>query len=147
MEKWKPIPSFPGYLASTEGRIKGPKGILRPHLGKHGYYTFKPGRKNRTTYVHRAVAETWLIKTGPVVNHKNHIKTDNTVNNLEWCTYKHNTACSNLLHGHNKTKLTQDDKIKICVDYASGNFSQRQLAKTFGVTQKTIFNVLRSEKR
>jgi len=144
MHEWKSIPSCPGYSASNTGSIKGPRGVLKPYLSKMGYYTFKPGRKGKTTYVHRAVAEAWLEPTGAVVNHINHIKTDNRVCNLEWCTTQHNVACSNLVHGHNKAKLSKEDKTAIVSEYHRGGVSQRQLAKKFGVTQRTIYNVLRS---
>jgi hypothetical protein len=95
-------------------------------------------------YVHRAVAETWLERTGPCVNHINHLKTDNRVCNLEWCTAKHNIACSNAVHGHNHAKLTKEDRTEIVLEYKRGGISQRQLGKKYGVTQKAIYNVLRS---
>lgn len=141
---WRPIPSCPGYFASEEGSIKGPKGVLKPYLAKVGYFTFKAGHGKPNLYVHRAVAEAWLEKTGPVVNHINHIKTDNRVVNLEWCTVKYNVGCSNALHGHNKAKLTKEDKLVITEAYNRGDVSQRQLAKKFQVSQRTIYNVLRS---
>ena len=121
--------------------------MLRGWLGKNGYYTFRPGQKGKSTYVHRAVAEAWLEKTGPVVNHINHIKTDNRVCNLEWCTTQYNISCSNLVYGHNKAKLSKEDKTAIVSEYTRGGVSQRQLAKKFGVTQRTIYNVLRSAQR
>ena len=147
MVEWRPIQSCPGYFAGSDGAIKGPKGVLKPYLAKVGYYTFRPGHKKPTTYVHRVVAEAWLEQTGPVVNHINHIKTDNRVSNLEWCTIKHNVHCSNAVHGHNKAKLTEEDKTSIIQEYQRGGVSQRQLGKKFGVTQRTIYNVLRSSQR
>lgn len=144
MVDWRPIPSCPGYLASNDGLIQGPRKIMRGWLGKNGYHTFRPGKGRVNVLVHRAVAEAWLEKTGPVVNHINHVKTDNRVSNLEWCTYKHNNQRSNAVHGHNKAKLTKEDKFLITQEYQRGGISQRQLGKKFGVTQRTIYNVLRS---
>lgn len=144
MEVWKPIPSCPGYYASASGTVKGPRGILRGWLGKNGYYAFRPGRHRTNVYVHRAIAEAWLKITGPYVNHINHIKTDNRICNLEWCTARHNTACSNALYGHNHAKLTEDAKKAIVLEYKNGGISQANLGKKYGVTQKTIYNVLRS---
>lgn len=145
-KEWRQIPNCPGYFAATDGSIKGPRGKLKPYLSKNGYYMFRPGRNKTNVYVHRAVAEAWIEQTGPVVNHINHIKTDNNVTNLEWCSVQHNVRCSNAVHGHNKAKLTNADKILIIEEYQNGKISQRQLGKKFGVTQRAIFNVLRSAK-
>jgi hypothetical protein len=147
MDDWKPIPSCPGYYASQGGLIKGPRKVMRGWLGKNGYYIFRPGKGKVNRLVHRAVAEAWLEQTGPVVNHINHVKTDNRVVNLEWCTVQHNVACSNLVHGHNKAKLTEENKASIVSEYQRGATSQRKLAAKFGVTQRTIYNVLRSAQR
>lgn len=42
--------------------------------------------------VHRLVAETFLKKTDgkDYVNHKDEIKTNNVMDNLEWCTHRYN---------------------------------------------------------
>ena len=127
--------------------MKGPRKTMRGWLGANGYYAFRPGKTASNVYVHRAVAEAWLEKTGPMVNHINHIKTDNRVCNLEWCSFRHNMTCSNAVHGHNKAKLTEEDKTAIVSEYQGGGISQRSLGKKFGVTQRTIYNVLRSAQR
>ena len=46
--------------------------------------------------IHRLVAETFLENPSklPVINHKNEIKTDNRLENLEWCTPEYNFSYS-----------------------------------------------------
>ena len=51
----------------------------------------KSGQR-KTHYVHRLVADAFLPNPDslPEINHKNEIKTDNRVDNLEWCTNIYN---------------------------------------------------------
>ena len=113
IEVWKDIPKFEGlYQASNLGRIKSlPKlvnnrfkdiskaeRILKPSKGKNGYLRvvlMKDGIK-KYCLVHRLIAKTFLPNNLKLeqVNHKNEIKTDNRVENLEWCTVSYNKRYS-----------------------------------------------------
>ena len=61
------------------------KGYLYVILSKDG--------KSKHHKIHRLVADAFIYNKDykPQVNHKNEIKTDNHVSNLEWCTNKENT--------------------------------------------------------
>ena len=68
--------------------------ILRPATDKNGYLyvdLYKDG-KRKTYKVHRLVAQAFIPNPHslPEVNHKNEDKTDNRVENLEWCTQEYN---------------------------------------------------------
>lgn len=101
MEKeiWKPILNYEGlYEVSNWGRVKsirfGKERILKPGTNKYGYSIVilcKNG-KVKSFSVHRLVAEAFIPNTHnyPCVNHKDECKTNNNVNNLEWCTYTYN---------------------------------------------------------
>ena len=86
---------------------------LVPRLNKDGYLEIKISfcndNKRKYKRVHRLIAETFIENplNKPEVNHKNGIRTDNNLSNLEWVTKKENT-----IHGwkHNGRKLTDKQK-------------------------------------
>lgn len=102
-EVWAPLYQWEDYyLISTLGRIKSVprlncKGKIRKlTVSKNGYYVINltaPNKTRKRALVHRLVAETFLgpIPGGMQINHKNEIKTDNTLENLEIVTPKENS--------------------------------------------------------
>ena len=111
-EVWKPIPGLNGvYEASTLGNIRSisrldrngyrrKQKILKQQKNNHGYHmvTIWDDGKKRTLSVHRLIAKTFLDNPMnlPVVHHKNAIRTDNRVENLEWTTYVENSTTGNV---------------------------------------------------
>ena len=98
-EIWKDIEGFPGYQVSTEGRIRsrnrGQEWIeLTPVKKPNGYMQlcFVKERKHYNKLLHRLVAEAFIPNPDnkPQVNHIDGNKSNNRVENLEWCTCKEN---------------------------------------------------------
>lgn len=96
-EIWKDIPEYVGqYQASNLGKIKSLKFnkefILKYKYKENGYAVLvlcKYG-KRRNKYIHRLILEAFYGKSDLDCNHKNGIKTDNRLENLEYCTRSEN---------------------------------------------------------
>lgn len=100
-EEWKDISGYEGiYQISSFGRVlsiprKGTKGgIVRPSYSNSGYLQVHlcKDRVVETHQVHRLVAKHFLENHHeyPEVNHKDENKSNNCVENLEWCTRLYN---------------------------------------------------------
>lgn len=99
MERWRDIKGYEGlYQISNCGRVKSLKyckeKILKSIKSSNGYLQvnlYKDG-KRKYFLVHRLVATAFIynIENYSQINHKDEIKSNNYVSNLEWCDYSYN---------------------------------------------------------
>jgi len=97
MKKYKRLTEFPDYAVSNDGAIWSYKSNreLKTNMSPAGYINislYDNANKRRTVLVHRLVAMAWIegYKKGLIVNHKNGIRHDNRVSNLEWMSQSEN---------------------------------------------------------
>lgn len=150
LEFWREVPGYPGYYASSEGRIRGRRGhILKPGLAgnkgavsRHFVITAFVCCKPRSTYVHIMVL---LAFRGPRPTpqhqgaHADGNPANNRLRNLRWATPTENHKDA-MDHGTGLRKLTDEQVWEIKMLIQEG-VSQRRLAVTFGVHRGTISDI------
>lgn len=165
MEVWKSVKGYEGlYEISNQGRLKGlekiriigyggtriyPETIFTPTPNTKGYCVcvLRDHGKSKTFSIHRLVAEHFLerLDCKNSVNHKNGIKSDNRVENLEWCTVKENNDHAKetglLAFGEKNpnSKISEIEAIKILS--LKGKKSAKELSSRYGITKESIWNI------
>lgn len=153
-ENWNNIAGYEGlYEVSDMGRVRsiareGTKGgILHAHRSRYGYMLVILSKNNvRTGFsVHKLVAMAFIPNPNglPQVNHKNEVKTDNRVENLEWCTAKYNMNYGGRPYVRSKPIIQKEINGKIIGEYESVMDAVRQV----GVNKGNIFECLKGHRK
>ena len=122
-EIWKDVKGYEGlYQVSNLGRVRnGRTGRIRKlTFDEDGYLqvTLYGKKINVTRKVHRLVAEAFIPNPDnlPCINHKDEDKTNNRVENLEWCTVKYNNTYGDRIEKYRKSN-TNGKKSKPILQY------------------------------
>lgn len=166
-EIWKDVVGYEGYyLVSNMGNVKSLSREIcdgRIRVGKpkkkticKGYHRIRVNkdREQATLLFHRVVALAFMPnpENKPQINHINGIKTDNRVENLEWCTGKENVihswdiGLSNLENyniGDTRRGVTSA-KAKMVINLETGIFydSARQVSLNHNINLSTLYDRL-----
>ena len=134
MEQWKAIAGYEGlYEVSDLGRVKsfwhGKEKILKPGKTHDGYLQvnlYKDGQR-KMQLVHRLVAEAFIQNPQGLetVNHKDEVKTNNTVSNLEWMSMEDNVAYSRPRWAKRSVQMFDNKTGELLATFPSTNEAER----------------------
>lgn len=147
IEIWKQIKDFPYHEVSNLGRVRslrrwsGTKyynriSLLSLYQNKNNGYIYvwlNFNGKGKNIRVHKLVAETFLsnYKNDISINHIDGNKSNNRLDNLEWCTPK-----ENIQHYIKSLNLGERNR-NIIKDYKKG-INKKQIKEKYNLTYESI---------
>jgi len=110
IEQWAEIPGYENkYWISNYGRLKNDKIIMKPMVATNGYLMacLWKNNKQKKILIHKLVANAFMKKPRgkKEINHIDEDKTNNRIDNLEWCTHKYNMNYGNVRKKISKSKM------------------------------------------
>ena len=165
-KEWRQIAEYRGvYSVSNHGEVmRDDSGkILKPEKTKYGYLRacLSSGGRGRNFHIHRLVAAAFIGDgSGLEVNHKDGVKTNNCISNLEYMTHAENSRHAFLNGWYNLSglrrgsppgsrsghaKLNETDVIEIRRSYTPRKHtgcSVPGLARRFGVSIGCVRRVI-----
>lgn len=140
-ECWRALDRFPGIEVSNAGRVRNTNynhtRVLESWPTSDGYRSVN--FKSKSHLIHRLVMEAFHGKSDLFVNHKNFIRHDNNVENLEYVTAKGN-AIHYWTDGVDRERM---DKIVALRSYIHAGYSITPTlgGKLLGMSRNVVSNV------
>jgi len=134
IESWVDVVGYEGlYEVSDLGRVRRNGKILRPVKTRNGYLRVSLSKNGtgKMESIHRLVGYAFIPNPTnlPQINHRDEDKTNNTVENLEWCDNKYNNNYS-----HSKPVLQFDRLGNLIKEWPSASKVYEEL----GIYQQNI---------
>lgn len=145
-EEWRDIPGFSGYRASNFGRVRGPRRLLTPGCNLKGYLHVSATKPKRTVSVHKLVLLAFVGERpeGCEVNHKDGVKSNNRLDNLEYATSAENNHHA-MTTGLRNLKVSRDDIAEMAE--LAKTISMRQIGTRYGIHHSYVGFLLRGKRK
>lgn len=166
-EYWLPVTGYENsHMISSFGRLKGllresihryggkrivREKILNPVINDNGYYITNLKHPSKMLRIHRLVGKAFIPnpENKRCINHKNGIKTDNRVENLEWAThgennlhaYKTGLKKAHVRRGEDNSSCKINSKIAIEIFNSLKEYSVRDISIKFNVTKHLVYSI------
>jgi hypothetical protein len=155
-EEWRPVPGFPAYEASSEGRIRNRRGRIltgTPTKKGHRQVNVRGAHGRVTVEVHRLVAAAFLRppSAGEIVAHLNGNRLDNRPSNLKVTTPSGNVRHAAALglawptrmrgEANPNAKLIEEEVVAMRALRQQG-VPLAELGRRFGVTERAAHRVV-----
>lgn len=167
-EVWKDVLGYEGlYQVSNLGRVKRlpyklvgrtigkkkeyirnfPEKIMIGSICENGYIRVTLSKDGKSCYknIHKLVADAFIPNPNnyPCINHKDETRTNNNINNLEWCSYSYNNTYGNakkkFAESYSKNHSTPVAMFSLCGEKINEFPSIKSAAKFVGGNECNIY--------
>ena len=173
MAEWKDIQGYEGlYKVSNLGEVKSLERLEDNGRGSkrkrneriisidyhsadgHGRVNLHKNGVSKRYFIHRIVANCFLENDDmlPIINHKDENPYNNNVDNLEWCSWKHNANYGNRnktislkTRGENakNSKVTEKDVLEIYKMFYEDKKTVKEITELKDVTRSIVNGIIR----
>lgn len=156
IEEWRDIKGYEGlYQVSNLGNVRSlidnhkkrrnELYIMKPTKDRDGYLRigFRKNGKKKLFGVHRIVAEAFIpnVLNMPEVNHKNEIKNDNRVENLEWCDDYYNRRYGTNIERSRNSRLNHPKMSKTVSQYDNNGTLVNKWSSLSEIQRQTGYDI------